>query len=131
VQAAACHAPRGEDGRGGARRQLALGFLRWYEDEKSGVPHDAPLILLPVYLSRDPKHSTFDLKLREEDIATNQALQQRLRGDFGLALPDVAETQEWQPSSYFDAVATAVSAKRRWSIDANAIGLGFIPSRSS
>src|ERR1700730_4575475 len=104
---------------------LALGFLRWYEDEKSDVPRDAPLILLPVYLGRDPKRSTFDLKLREEDIATNQALHERLRGDFGLALPDVAETEDWQPSSYFDAVATAVAAKRRWSIDANAIELGF------
>ncbi len=104
---------------------LALGFLRWYEDEKSDVPRDAPLILLPVYLGRDPKRSNFDLKLREEDIATNQALHERLRGDFGLALPDVAETEDWQPSSYFDAVATAVAPKRRWSIDANAIELGF------
>jgi Protein of unknown function (DUF4011) len=104
---------------------LALGFLRWYEDEESGVPRDAPLILLPVSLVRDAKRSTFDLKLREDDIATNQALQERLRGDFGLALPDVAETDDWQPSSYFDAVANAVAAKRRWSIDANAIELGF------
>ena len=104
---------------------LALGFLRWYEDEESDVPRDAPLILLPVYLGRDPKRSNFDLKLREDDIATNQALQERLRGDFGLALPDVAETEDWQPSSYFDAVANAVAAKRRWSIDANAIELGF------
>ena len=87
---------------------LALGFLRWYEDEKSDVARDAPLILLPVYLGRDPKRSNFDLKLREEDIATNQALHERLRGDFGLALPDVAETEDWQPSS-----------------------LAFIPSQSS
>ena len=40
---------------------LALGFLRWYEDEESDVPRDAPLILLPVYLGRDAKRSTFDL----------------------------------------------------------------------
>jgi hypothetical protein len=49
---------------------LALGFLRWYEDEESDVPRDAPLILLPVYLGRDAKRSTFDLKLREDDIAS-------------------------------------------------------------
>jgi hypothetical protein len=104
---------------------LALGFLRWYEDEGSDVPRDAPLILLPVHLGRDAKRSAFDLKLREEDVVTNQALQERLRGDFDLALPDVAETEGWQPSSYFDAVAKAVAAKRRWSIDANAIELGF------
>jgi Protein of unknown function (DUF4011)/AAA domain len=104
---------------------LALGFLRWYEDEKSGVPRDAPLILLPVSLARDAKRSTFDLKLREDDIVTNLALHERLRRDFGLALPDFGETEDWQPSSYFDAVATAVAAKRRWSIEANAIELGF------
>ena len=104
---------------------LALGFLRWYEDEESDVPRDAPLILLPVYLGRDAQRSTFYLKLREDDIATNQALQKRLRGDFGLALPDVAKTEDWQPSRYFDAVANAFVAKRRWSIHANAIELGF------
>jgi Protein of unknown function (DUF4011) len=36
---------------------LALGFLRWYEDEDSDVPRDAPLILLPIYLGRDAKRS--------------------------------------------------------------------------
>ncbi|MGA7383133.1 MAG: DUF4011 domain-containing protein, partial [Methylocella sp.] len=104
---------------------LALGFLRWYEDEDSGVPRAAPLILLPVDLGCDGKRPAFDLKLREDDIVTNQALQERLRGDFGLALPNVAESEDWQPSSYFDAVANAIAAKRRWSIDANAIELGF------
>ncbi|MGH6869722.1 MAG: DUF4011 domain-containing protein, partial [Methylocella sp.] len=104
---------------------LALGFLRWYEDEKSDVQRAAPLILLPVYLRLDAKHSTFDLTLREDGIATNQALHERLRGDYGVSLPDVAETEDWQPSGYFDAVADAVAAKRRWSIDANAIELGF------
>ena len=104
---------------------LAIGFLHWYEDEKSDAPRDAPLILLPVSLVRDAKRSTFDLKLREDDIAANQALHERLRGDFGLALPDVAKTEDWQPSSYFDAVANAVAAKPRWSIDANAMELGF------
>ncbi len=103
---------------------LALGFLRWYEDDKSDVQRAAPLILLPVRLGRDG--SAFDLKLRDDDgIASNRALHKRLRGDFGLALPDVAKTEDWKPSSYFDAVANAVAAKRRWSIDANAIELGF------
>lgn len=104
---------------------LAVGFLRWYEDEKSDVPRTAPLILVPVCLCRDAKRSTFVLKLREDTIATNQALQERLRGDFGLVLPNIAETGDCQPSSYFDAVAKAVAAKPRWSIDANAIELGL------
>jgi hypothetical protein len=29
---------------------LALGFLRWYEDEKSEILREAPLVLVPVTL---------------------------------------------------------------------------------
>ncbi|WP_374308679.1 DUF4011 domain-containing protein [Methylocella sp.] len=107
---------------------LALGFLRWYESDRSDAVREAPLILLPVALSRDARRSTFDLVRREEDIVANQALQERLRGDFGLSLPDIPENESWLPSGYFSAVAAAVCAKRRWSIDAEAVELGFYSS---
>ena len=54
---------------------LAIGFLRWYEDEKSEVLRESPLILLPVELVRNAKTSTFDLVSRDEDIVTNLPLQ--------------------------------------------------------
>ena len=107
---------------------LAVGFLRWYEDERSDALREAPLILLPVSLVRDGKRSTFDLAFRDDDIASNQALQERLRGDFGISLPDVPETDSWLPSAYFSAVAASISSKRRWSIDADGVELGFYSS---
>ena len=108
---------------------LALGFLRWYEDERSdALRGEAPLILLPITLVRDDKRSTFDLGFRDDDIASNQALQERLRGDFGISLPDVPETDSWLPSAYFGAVAAATSSKRRWSIDTEGVELGFYSS---
>ena len=70
---------------------------------------EAPLILLPVSLVRDAKRAAFDVKLREDDIATNQPLQERLRGDFGLALPGIPENDDWLPSDYFDAIVKAIS----------------------
>ena len=107
---------------------LALGFLRWYEDERSDALREAPPILLPISLVRDGKRSTFDLGFRDDDIASNQALQERLRGDFGIGLPDVPETDNWLPSAYFSAVAAAVSSKRRWSIDTEGVEIGFYSS---
>ena len=104
---------------------LALGFLRWYEDDRSDVVRQAPLILLPINLVRDGKRSTFDLAFRDDDIASNQALQERLRGDFGINLPDVPETDSWLPSTYFSAVAASIASKRRWSIDTDGVELGF------
>jgi very-short-patch-repair endonuclease len=104
---------------------LAVGFLRWYEDDKSDVVREAPLVLVPVSLSRDPRHSTFDLRARDEDIATNQAIQERLRTDFGVLLPDLPDDEEWRPSDYFAMVRDAIQGKRRWSIVQDAIELGF------
>jgi very-short-patch-repair endonuclease len=113
-----------EEERGTSILFLTIGFLRWYEDEKSEVPRHAPLVLVPVALVRDPRRSTFDLKLRDDEITTNQALQERLRGDFALSLPAIPESDDWTPSGYFEAVALAVRSKRRWSIDEE-LELGF------
>jgi hypothetical protein len=104
---------------------LAIGFLRWYEDDKSEVQREAPLVLVPVSLERDVRRSTFDLKVRDEDITTNQAIQERLRTDFGIALPNLPETEDWQPGEYFAAVREAIAVKPRWSVDANGLELGF------
>jgi very-short-patch-repair endonuclease len=114
-----------EEERGTSILFLTLGFLRWYEDDKSEVSRHAPLVLVPVCLVRDPRRSTFDLKLRDEEIGTNRALQERLRSDFALSLPAVPEADGWSPSSYHAAVAEAVRPKRRWAIEGDDIELGF------
>jgi hypothetical protein len=104
---------------------LAIGFLRWYEDPKSEVIRDSPLVLLPVSLVRDLVRSTFQIRIREDDITTNQPIQERLRKDFGVALPDVPEEEGWRPGSYFEAVRQAISGQPRWQIDESGIELGF------
>ncbi|WP_349371416.1 DUF3320 domain-containing protein [Salinarimonas sp.] len=103
---------------------LAIGFLRWYEDERSEVMREAPLVLAPVTLVRDARRSTFDLKAREEDIGLNLPLSERLK-EQGITLPAIPEGDEWQPSAYFDAVAAAVSGKPRWGVDRNGVELGL------
>lgn len=52
---------------------LALGFLRWYEDEKSEILREAPLVLMPVNLRRNERTSTYDLLASGEDIVTNES----------------------------------------------------------
>ena len=76
-------------------------------------------------LTRDARHSTFHLRTREEDIATNEAVQQRLRTGFGVTLPDIPEDEEWQPAEYFAAVHEVIATKSRWSIDPDGVELGF------
>ena len=104
---------------------LALGFLTWFEDKSSSIPREAPLVLLPVELVRNQRTSTYDIKLREEDLLTNLPLQQRFKEDFGLHLPDVEITDGWKPSMYFEQVAQVIGSRQGWMIDRDAIQLGF------
>lgn len=104
---------------------LAMGFLRWREAPGSQVLREAPLILLPVQLVRNDRSSTFELMAREDDIAANLPLQERLRQDFGIALPEIDEDEHWTPGDYLARVAEAVSGQADWQVDRDGMQLGF------
>jgi very-short-patch-repair endonuclease len=103
---------------------LAVGFLGWYEDDNSQVVREAPLLLIPVGLTRDARRSTFDLKIREDDISINLPLAERLK-EFGITLPEVPHDEYLKPSEYFQTVETAIASKSRWFVDRRGVELGL------
>lgn len=104
---------------------LAMGFLRWREAPGSQVLREAPLILLPVQLVRNDRSSTFDLMAREDDLTANLPLQERLRQDFGILLPEIEEDDNWTPGDYLSLVQDAVSGQQDWQVDRDGMQLGF------
>ena len=92
---------------------LAMGFLQWFEDANSKVLRESPLILLPVELVRNTKASTYDIVCRDDDIVTNLSLQERLKLDFGISLPEIDDSTDWVPSDYFAQVARQFQ-ERTW-----------------
>lgn len=119
----AAYAKTAEEEQGLNILYLALGFLRWKETSNSEKIREAPLILLPVELRRSK--SSHNLQVRGEDIMTNLSLQERLRQDFGITLPEISETNEWHPSYYFTQVKEAISGQSSWEIDVDGMQLGF------
>lgn len=100
---------------------LALGFLEWDESVfgKNSV-RLAPLMLLPVRLEKgklNPKTATFDYEVvySGEDILTNLSLREKLRRDFGIALPHI--TEDLLPEEYFSRVRdTVLEVKPDWKL---------------
>lgn len=104
---------------------LALGFLTWFEDQNSTIEREAPLVLLPVELVRNSRTSTYDLRLRDDELITNLPLQQRLNEDFGIKLPAIETDDNWTPAGYFSNVEEIIADRARWKIEQDAIQLGF------
>lgn len=115
----------GEEEQGINLLYLAIGFLNWREDKSSAVERSAPLILLPVELVRNQQTSTYDLKCRSDDLVSNLPLQERLREDFGVLLPDIEESEDWLPTQYFDLLQPLVEEREHWSLDRDGMQLGL------
>lgn len=104
---------------------LALGFLKWYESASSDRPRYAPLLLIPVTLSRASVGARFKLGFRDEDVTTNLSLQAKLDKEFQLKLPDVPDIEDLSPEAYFTQVEQAIATQQRWAVLRNDVVLWF------
>jgi very-short-patch-repair endonuclease len=105
---------------------LALGMLHWYEDQSSEILRKAPLVLVPVSLSRGSVRSGFKLEYTGDEIDTNLSLQMKLKIDFGIDLPSIADSENgFAIQDYFAHVSHSVEQMPRWDVDQQAVALGF------
>ena len=104
---------------------LALGTLNWYESESSELRRMAPLILVPVDLTRTSIRARYRLVYTGEEIGANLSLEAKLKADFNIRLPELPDLEDLHVDDYFQKVRAAIAGKERWAVEANAIFLGF------
>jgi len=104
---------------------LAMGFLKWYEDPNSDVARYAPLLLVPVNLSRKSINAQFRVQYTGAEIVSNLSIKKRISNDFGIELPTIESFDEFSPKEYFDKLRSAISHKPRWEIRDNDVTLWF------
>lgn len=75
---------------------LAMGVLKWYESESSDQPRLAPLILLPITLTRTASGSgyRYSITLSDEPLRPNVTLLEKLRVEFGIEAAGLEELPE-------------------------------------
>ncbi|MBQ8960910.1 MAG: DUF4011 domain-containing protein [Ruminococcus sp.] len=99
---------------------LGLGFLRWYETDKSEKPRYAPLVLVPVDITRKVQDKSFTINIRDEDIQMNITLLEMLRQFFGIDIggldPVPMDENGVDLPLIFSTVRKGVMAKSRWDI---------------
>ena len=104
---------------------LVLGTLRWYEAPSSEEARTAPLLLLPVELTRTDARSKFHVRYTEEEIGENLSLRAKLASDFGIMLPAFPEDEELDVALYLHQVTDAIRVMPRWEVEPEAVALGF------
>jgi very-short-patch-repair endonuclease len=104
---------------------LSLGQLEWVENSEEKTTRFAPLLLLPVTLTRGSVAEKFKLQWSELDLQENLSLAAKLKNDFDIELPEFGDSEDFDPSSYFNAIAKAVKEQSGWKVLPNEMTLGF------
>ncbi|MDK2831241.1 DUF3320 domain-containing protein [Methanolobus sp. WCC1] len=103
---------------------LALGYLEWNDPKDTSQMKKAPLVLLPVELTRKGVGGSFQLSWTGEDVFTNISLQTKL-GEYNISFPDFQMPDEKEGiNAYYQEVTDAVKKKPEWKVLSD-INLGF------
>ena len=100
---------------------LALGFLCWYETDKSVKRRYAPLVLVPVDIIRKISDKAYSVRIRNEDTQMNVTLLEMLRQDFGINIGGLDPLPEDESGVdlqlVFNTMRRAVLPQKRWDIE--------------
>ncbi|WP_138468940.1 DUF3320 domain-containing protein [Poseidonocella sp. HB161398] len=68
---------------------LAAGFLRWKKSEGDSRSYRAPMLLIPVRITRRSAQSDFVIETHEDEVRFNATLLEFLKRDFDLEIPEL------------------------------------------
>lgn len=99
---------------------LALGTLHYRESVDSKEFYKAPLVLIPVELSRKSARAGFTIEQTEDDAIVNPSLIEFMNRNFGVVLPEIADSgsldENYNLQQFLSGVAKAVSHQKDWSV---------------
>lgn len=99
---------------------LALGMLHSTESADSEQIFRAPIVLLPVELSRKSARSGYRIRAADDEPVVNPALAEYLRIDFGITLPELPDSasipDDYDLQTVFAAVTQAIASRPGWSV---------------
>lgn len=75
-----------EEENGKSTLYLGVGLLKWFEPKNKFQPRYAPILLIPVELSRKSANSKYTLRSREEETMINITLLEYLKQEYKLNL---------------------------------------------
>jgi len=104
---------------------LALGMLHYTEADASEQVFNAPLVLLPVELSRKSARSGYRIRAADDEPVVNPALTEYLRLDFGIALPDLPDSatiaDDYDLQALLSSVSQLIAGRKGWSITTDVV----------
>ena len=100
---------------------IAMGLLKWYEEEDKSKAHYAPLIMVPIEVIRKSLALGYKIKRREEDESMfNISITEKLKAEFDIRIEGLEEipedTKGIDVNKVFSIIKEAIAVKPDWEV---------------
>lgn len=100
---------------------LALGFLKWYESDISQKARYAPLILIPIDITRKIQSKSYTIKMRDEEPQINITLLEYLKQEHKINIggldPLPLDESGINIPKIFGTIRKAILHKEKWQLE--------------
>lgn len=96
---------------------LIFGFLKWYESDSSDKEVMSPILIMNCEISKKTirNKTIFSIKGSGDPIQVNQTINERLKKDFGITLPDF-DYESKSIEEYFEDITNLIQGKNAWEV---------------
>ena len=95
---------------------VAVGFLEWLTPGAGETFWRSPLLLVPVELTRSMPGGRYSLRMTDDEIALNPTLVYKLRKEFGLALPELPDDDDFALEPFFAQIEALIAGNDGWQV---------------
>ncbi len=105
---------------------VALGFLTWTNGKDASRSYRAPLILIPIEITRKSVNSGFKLQAHEDEPRFNPTLLEMLKQDFALEIPELesnlpTDAHGLDVQAILNIVRFKIKEIEGWEVDENVV----------
>jgi very-short-patch-repair endonuclease len=102
---------------------ICFGFLEWRESPTSDKKLYSPLLMLQVELDDEKKSSKLSVSSTGDEISINYTLNEKLKRDFGITLPEITQNEEdeeddsvFNVEEYLKKVEEEIALPNNWKV---------------
>ncbi|MCR5529834.1 MAG: DUF3320 domain-containing protein [Saccharofermentans sp.] len=99
---------------------IALGLLKWYEEEDKNKSHYAPLLLVPIQIIRRSLALGYKIRIREEDTMLNISIVEKLKAEFDIRIEGLDELPSDEHGvdlpKVFSTIRDFIAVKPSWEV---------------
>ncbi|MCR5608586.1 MAG: DUF4011 domain-containing protein [Lachnospiraceae bacterium] len=99
---------------------LAIGLIKWYEDDKADKARYAPVLMVPIEIVRKSVAGKYVIRMRDDEPQINVTILEKIRQDFGIVIEGLETLPEDEHGldvkKILEIIKDGIAVQKNWEV---------------